>query len=53
MSWAASMAHSSARSAANEVTPLAAAPLMNSSATGPRAQKACSASVLGRTARAG
>ena len=39
--------------AARVVTPRAAAPLMNASATGPRAQNACSAGVLGRTARAG
>ena len=44
---------SSSRSPASEVMPRAAAPLMKASAAGPRAQKAFSAAVLGRTARVG
>ncbi len=51
--WAASRSHSSTRSPARVVTPRAAAPLMNASATGPRAQNATSAGVLALTARVG
>ena len=51
--WAAFRAHSSSRSPASVVDPAAAAPLMKASAAGPRAQKAFSDAVFGRTARRG
>ena len=44
--WMASSVESSSRSRARPVIPRAAAPLMKASATGPRAQKVFSASVL-------
>jgi hypothetical protein len=51
--WIASSPASWFRSRARPVMRWAAAPLMNASAAGPRAQNACSAGFLGRTARAG
>ena len=51
--WAASRVRISPISVASLVTPAAAAPVRNASATGPNARNAFSAAVLGRAARRG